>query len=1256
MSIKLIKKIISVEAKVKHTPIGTIKKKTEADPDRMQSDLASQESTEAVEQMAATLPTDELASTSARTDSADLQANSETLLPQSMAGEMSFAEVQQLTTLPTTDNTSPLHGTQWAQATSETKTDAGATAVTTTDTAAAFLAFASVAVVGGVLSGSNSAAQPDISRTVTGQLMAGPVVANHGLKVQLFQADGTTALGDPVDVGDDGKFTAVVKNYTGVVIAKIILDSDGNADYTDEALGAGKDLNAVLMAAGELTASSTSITLNINPLTTVAVVKMGTNPTAAKVAETNTQVGTAFGLTNLTGTTVVPAVAGSDYNSADGLSQGELYGAVLAAMSGKDRENSDQTQTTIDQFAAGISGATLGASAQVVLLQGATAADAQAPGELRTALVNQLAPAATLPDDISGLAVANLTPLVIAKLNTEQLDSLTPTQIADLAALNPSPLGVLDAAGIAALGDDITGLSAAQLATLTDTQLGGLTPAQIAALAAAGDLASLSATQIAALGDDITGLSAAQLATLTDTQLGGLTPAQIAALAAAGDLASLSATQIAALGDDITGLSAAQLATLTDTQLGGLTPAQIAALATAGDLTSLSATQIAALGDDITGLSAAQLATLTDTQLGGLTPAQIAALAAAGDLASLSATQIAALGNDVTALTAAHVAALTDTQLGGLTPAQIAALAEAGDLASLSATQIAALGTDITGLSAAQVAALSATQLGGLTTAQIAALASANPSLLTAMDATDIAALGTDITALTGTQVAALTPTQVGGLTADQINALNTAGLLDNLTSALSTAQISGTAPASLGFTAVDTADERAMFNAAVDAQAAGNINLTDLAAAVSKIGALADGTDNNAAQPTQAEYAAMGITVIDSAAKAALLGDVLDVKAAADANELAEIQTLATASSVVAAYTGSNTVPTNAQLNALMGTSFVNDTNRTAFLGHLATQNNDGSPVTLTQLLAIRNEFAPSVSSFTVADAVGTTTTGKSNDTLTFTVTMSEAVTSTAGLTAVFTVNGVDVTAIRAAVTATDTLVFTATAPAGNGTAITLKSLVADSGNIVNANNVTLTAPTANAIAQTSSYRVDNTEPVVTASYNVNENTLTDVASKSINLQATDTNGPLTWNTVLSGTDSSKFTLSSAGVLTFNGVTNFEAKDDSGANGVYDITATVTDAAGNSKAQAISINLQNVNEAPTVANAIADQSFTVGGSVDTFQFNTNVFADVDANPALTYTASLVGGGALPAWLTFDAGTRTFSGNPTGAGTTSVRV
>ena len=498
--------------------------------------------------------------------------------------------------------------------------------------------------------------------------------------------------------------------------------------------------------------------------------------------------------------------------------------------------------------------------------------------------------------------------------------------------------------------------------------------------------------------------------------------------------------------------------------------------------------------------------------------------------------------------------------------------------------------------------------------------------------------------------MAALNSTQVGGLTAAQINALNTAGLLDNLASPLSTAQISGSAPAGLGFTTVDTADERAMFNAAVDAQVAGNINLTDLAAAVSKVGALADGTDNNSAQPRQAEYTALGITGIDSAAKAALLGDVLDVKAAAEANELAEIQTLATATSVVAGYTGNNTAPTNAQLNALLGSSFVNDTNRTAFLGHLATQNTDGTPVTLTQLLAIRNEFAPSVSSFTVADATGTNTTGKSGDTLTFTVTMSEPVTSTDGLRAVFTVNGTDVTATRAEVSsATGTLVFTGTAPTGNGSVITLKSLVADSGSIVNSNSVALMAPTANAIAQTtgsSLYTLDNTQPTITATYSVNENTASDTALKSITLAANET---VTWSG-LTGTDSGNFSLS-GGTLSFTGVTNKEVKDS------YSVSVIGTDAAGNARTQAITVNINNVNEAPTVANGgIANQTFIVGGAVDSFQFPTTAFDDVDAGTTLTYSAAWVGGGPLPAWLSFDAVTRTFSGNPTAAGTTNVRV
>src|SRR5207249_1862344 len=53
------------------------------------------------------------------------------------------------------------------------------------------------------------------------------------------------------------------------------------------------------------------------------------------------------------------------------------------------------------------------------------------------------------------------------------------------------------------------------------------------------------------------------------------------------------------------------------------------------------------------------------------------------------------------------------------------------------------------------------------------------------------------------------------------------------------------------------------------------------------------------------------------------------------------------------------------------------------------------------------------------------------------------------------------------------------------------------------------------------------------------------------------------------------------------------------------------------------------------------------------FTFADNTFADVDAGDALTFSAS-----GLPGWLSFNAGTRTFSGTPANAdvGTVSVTV
>lgn len=74
-------------------------------------------------------------------------------------------------------------------------------------------------------------------------------------------------------------------------------------------------------------------------------------------------------------------------------------------------------------------------------------------------------------------------------------------------------------------------------------------------------------------------------------------------------------------------------------------------------------------------------------------------------------------------------------------------------------------------------------------------------------------------------------------------------------------------------------------------------------------------------------------------------------------------------------------------------------------------------------------------------------------------------------------------------------------------------------------------------------------------------------------------------------------------------------------------------------------LEITPVNDAPTVANAIADAT-TAEDSLFNFTFAENTFADVDLEDTLTYTATLENGSMLPEWLTFDAETRTFSGTP----------
>ncbi|KGF80445.1 hypothetical protein IA69_18935, partial [Massilia sp. JS1662] len=70
---------------------------------------------------------------------------------------------------------------------------------------------------------------------------------------------------------------------------------------------------------------------------------------------------------------------------------------------------------------------------------------------------------------------------------------------------------------------------------------------------------------------------------------------------------------------------------------------------------------------------------------------------------------------------------------------------------------------------------------------------------------------------------------------------------------------------------------------------------------------------------------------------------------------------------------------------------------------------------------------------------------------------------------------------------------------------------------------------------------------------------------------------------------------------------------------------------------------ISGTNDVPYVTVPVGDQIVESGGSFS-YTIPADTFADVDANSTLTYSLKLDDGTALPAWLHFDAATRTLSG------------
>ncbi|TLU55670.1 MAG: hypothetical protein FDX02_02770 [Chlorobium sp.] len=111
-------------------------------------------------------------------------------------------------------------------------------------------------------------------------------------------------------------------------------------------------------------------------------------------------------------------------------------------------------------------------------------------------------------------------------------------------------------------------------------------------------------------------------------------------------------------------------------------------------------------------------------------------------------------------------------------------------------------------------------------------------------------------------------------------------------------------------------------------------------------------------------------------------------------------------------------------------------------------------------------------------------------------------------------------------------------------------------------------------------------------------------------------------------------------------------------------VLANYTDALSNAESIASatlsssgsSVKIGNINDAPTLANAIADQT-AVRGNIYNFTVPATAFSDIDpanSGGTLSYTATLEDGSALPSWLTFAPATRTFSSTNVTAAAYSV--
>jgi Ca2+-binding RTX toxin-like protein len=199
--------------------------------------------------------------------------------------------------------------------------------------------------------------------------------------------------------------------------------------------------------------------------------------------------------------------------------------------------------------------------------------------------------------------------------------------------------------------------------------------------------------------------------------------------------------------------------------------------------------------------------------------------------------------------------------------------------------------------------------------------------------------------------------------------------------------------------------------------------------------------------------------------------------------------------------------------------------------------------------------------------------------------------------------------------------VIFTPTANYNGAASFTYMVSDGNGGTVLKTANITVAAvndaPTANNIAATIN---EDNKYIVTAA-----NLLTASGAIDVDLDT------LTISSVQGASNGTVSLVS--GSVTFTPNANY--------NGAASFTYTVNDGKGGTVIKTANLTVAAVNDAP-VGAAIAAQAGRAGNALS---FTLPAFSDVD-NAALTYSAKLTNGTALPSWLAFNATTRTFSGTP----------